>query len=45
MSPEMFEKDREFNEKIDSWSLGVILYTILNNNMLFAGNERTIIEH
>lgn len=30
MAPEMFGNDRVFDEKIDSWSLGVILYTLLN---------------
>ena len=29
MSPEMFEKNQVFNEKIDSWSLGIILYIML----------------
>ena len=36
MAPEMFVKDSFFNEKIDIWSLGVILFSLLNYEMPFV---------
>ena len=35
MAPEMFSKDSMFDEKIDCWSLGIILYTILKYELPF----------
>lgn len=29
MAPEMLKKDTKFNEKIESWSLGIILFEML----------------
>ena len=43
MAPEMLIKDNKFNLKIDSWSLGIILFEILFGTTLFdADDQKTI---
>jgi len=43
MAPEMYENDQIFDEKIDCWSLGVILYTLLKLEFPFGGDSLPVI--
>ncbi len=37
--PEIFYGDREYNTKIDIWSLGCLLYELYTGKVLFAGTS------
>jgi len=37
MAPEFFIKDNIFDKKVDSWSLGIILYGLLYKKLPFDG--------
>ena len=44
MAPEMLIKKTKFGNKIDSWSLGIILYELLFGQTLFDSNDyKTIV--
>ncbi len=44
MAPEMLETTGEYNEKIDVWAAGVILFELINGNGVRLIQETTIPE-
>lgn len=42
MAPEALQGALRFDEKIDSWSLGVILYNLVTGKMPFSGPEKKV---
>lgn len=43
MAPELYIEDCQYGVKIDSWSLGVILFNIISGKMAFKGTKEEII--
>ena len=39
MAPEMLRVDTPFDSSVDSWSLGIILFELLSNQMPFKANS------
>ena len=39
-APEIYE-GKEYNNKVDLWSLGVVLYNMINGTQPFSGNNKT----
>ena len=45
MAPEMLINDQKYTEKVDVWSMGVILYNLITGRMPFIGNQAKVFEH
>ena len=42
MAPEVLQGSLRFNEKIDSWALGVLLYNLVTGKMPFTGSDKKV---
>lgn len=42
MAPEVIESDCGYDESIDAWSLGVLLYNMITGEMPFTGTTKSI---
>ena len=44
-APEMLTKNCSFDSKIDSWSLGILLFSLLTGNLPFTAKNRKDLTH
>lgn len=43
MAPELLKRNKYYDEKIDSWALGVLLYQLITGHLPFRGDSRRLI--
>ena len=44
MAPELIKRDK-YNEKVDTWSIGIITYMLLSGRAPFSGSTKEKMQH